>query len=115
MHVLIAFPIITERELSGVSAIGSLFLDAIFGLLLWFPPGDIHGNIRECPVGAKAFLFAFISAILSRSNSFYALSHGELAVTATVLAIQFTQSFSPEYSITRDSFLLVTFVRISLF
>ena len=34
----------------------------------------------------EAFLFALISAILSEAIVFYALSHGELAVTATILA-----------------------------
>jgi len=63
----------------------AFFFDAIFGLLLWVPLAifmGISGNVSW----SEAFLFAFISAILSEAIVFYALSHGELAVTATVLA-----------------------------
>ena len=70
------------RELAPSVA---FFFDAIFGLLLWVPLAifmGISGNVSW----SEAFLFAFISAILSEAIVFYALSHGELAVTATVLA-----------------------------
>lgn len=70
------------RELAPSVA---FFFDAIFGLLLWVPLAifmGILGNVSW----SEAFLFAFISAILSEAIVFYALSHGELAVTATVLA-----------------------------
>lgn len=63
----------------------AFFFDAIFGLLIWVPLAifmGISGNVSW----GEAFLFAFISAILSEAIVFYALSHGELAVTATVLA-----------------------------
>lgn len=63
----------------------AFIFDAVFGLLLWVPLALIMGvslgiNFEE------AILFAVISAILSEAIVFFALSHGELAVTATVLA-----------------------------
>lgn len=63
----------------------AFFFDAMFGLLIWIPLAmfmGISGNVSW----GEALLFAFISAILSEAIVFYALSHGELAVTATVLA-----------------------------
>jgi drug/metabolite transporter (DMT)-like permease len=63
----------------------AFFFDAIFGLFIWVPLALIMGvNIG---IGLKeAIIFAVISAILSEAIVFYALSKGELAVTATVLA-----------------------------
>lgn len=63
----------------------AFFFDALFGLLLWAPLALIMG----VSLGANwqdAIIFAIISAIISEAFYFYALSHGELAVTATVLA-----------------------------
>lgn len=63
----------------------AFFFDAIFGLVIWAPLALIMG----VSLGAnwqQAIMFAIISAILSEALYFYALSHGELAVTATVLA-----------------------------
>lgn len=63
----------------------AFFFDAIFGLLIWVPLAigmGISGNVSW----PHAILFAFISAILSEAIVFYALSRGELAVTATVIA-----------------------------
>lgn len=63
----------------------AFFFDALFGLLLWVPLATIMGvSLAENIVGA--IIFAVISAILSEAIVFYALSKGELAVTATVLA-----------------------------
>jgi drug/metabolite transporter (DMT)-like permease len=61
------------------------FFDAIFGLLLWVPLALIMGASLGANLG-EAIVFAIISAILSEAMYFFALSHGELAVTATVLA-----------------------------
>lgn len=63
----------------------AFFFDAIFGLLIWVPLALVMGvnfgvSLKE------AFVFAVISAILSEAIVFFALSKGELAVTATVLA-----------------------------
>lgn len=63
----------------------AFFFDAIFGLLLWVPLALIMG-VNFGLNFEQAILFAFISAILSEVLIFYALSHGELAVTATILA-----------------------------
>lgn len=63
----------------------AFFFDAIFGLLLWVPLAMVMG-IASGVSWYEAFLFAVISAILSEAIVFYALSHGELAVTATILA-----------------------------
>lgn len=63
----------------------AFFFDSAFGLLLWVPLALIMG-ISGGVDWREAFLFAVISAILSEAIVFYSLSHGELAVTATVLA-----------------------------
>lgn len=63
----------------------AFFFDAIFGLLIWVPLALVMGV--DLGVSLKeAFIFATISAILSEAIVFFALSKGELAVTATVLA-----------------------------
>ena len=63
----------------------AFFFDAIFGLLIWVPLAIVMGvnfgiSLKE------ALVFAVISAILSEAIVFFALSKGELAVTATILA-----------------------------
>src|SRR3989344_4138385 len=63
----------------------AFFFDAIFGLLIWVPLAIFMG-ISGTVDWWQAIMFAVISAILSEAIVFYALSHGELAVTATVLA-----------------------------
>ncbi|NTU46108.1 DMT family transporter [Candidatus Roizmanbacteria bacterium] len=63
----------------------AFLFDAIFGLLIWVPLAVSMG-ISENVSWREAIFFAVISAILSEAIVFYALSHGELAVTATVLA-----------------------------
>lgn len=70
------------RELSP--SVAFLF-DSIFGLFIWVPLAIFMGVSAGSNL-LEALLFAFISAILSEAVVFYALSHGELAVTATVLA-----------------------------
>lgn len=61
------------------------FFDAMLGLVLWVPLALVMGVTLGINF-EQAILFAVISAILSEALYFYALSHGELAVTATVLA-----------------------------
>ncbi|HTE22325.1 MAG TPA: DMT family transporter [Candidatus Limnocylindria bacterium] len=61
------------------------FFDALFGLALWVPLALWMGVSLGVSF-EQAILYAFISAVLSEALYFYALSHGELAVTATVLA-----------------------------
>lgn len=61
------------------------FFDAMFGLILWLPLALIMGVTFGVSF-EQAILYAFISAILSEALYFYALSHGELAITATVIA-----------------------------
>jgi len=70
------------RELQP--SIAFLF-DALFGLLIWVPLALFMG-ISESMSWNEAIFYAIMSAILSEAIVFYALSHGELAVTATVLA-----------------------------
>lgn len=63
----------------------AFFFDAIFGLLIWVPLAIVMGV--NFGIGLKeALIFAVISAVLSEAIVFFALSKGELAVTATVLA-----------------------------
>lgn len=63
----------------------AFLFDAIFGLLIWVPLAVFMGISGSVSWG-DAIFFAVVSAILSEAIVFYALSHGELAVTATVLA-----------------------------
>ena len=63
----------------------AFFFDAIFGLLIWVPLAFFMGISGTVSWG-QAIFYAIVSAILSEAIVFYALSHGELAVTATVLA-----------------------------
>lgn len=69
------------KELSP--SVAFLF-DSIFGLLIWVPLAIFMGISSGANFG-QAFVFAVISAILSEAMVFYALSHGELAVTATII------------------------------
>ncbi len=62
----------------------AFFFDAVFGLFIWVPLAVVMGISHQVNWG-EAFIFAVISAILSEAIVFYALSHGELAVTATIL------------------------------
>ncbi len=59
--------------------------DALFGLLIWVPLAIFMG-ISSGANWVEATIFAVISAVLSEAIVFYALSHGELAITATILA-----------------------------
>lgn len=70
------------KELSP--SVAFLF-DSIFGLLIWVPLAIFMGISSGANLG-EALIFALISAILSEAFFFYALSHGELAVTATIIA-----------------------------
>jgi drug/metabolite transporter (DMT)-like permease len=63
----------------------AFLFDAIFGLLIWVPLALTMGVSFGVSL-KEAFIFASISAILSEAIVFFALSKGELAVTATVLA-----------------------------
>lgn len=63
----------------------AFFFDAIFGFLIWVPLALFMG-ISFKVNWTEAIFYAAISAILSEAIVFYALSHGKLAVTATVLA-----------------------------
>lgn len=69
------------KELSP--SVAFLF-DSIFGLLIWVPLAIFMGVSSGANLG-EALVFAVISAILSEAMVFYALSHGELAVTATII------------------------------
>lgn len=63
----------------------AFFFDALFGLLIWVPLALVMGVNLGIDL-KEAALFAIVSAVLSEAIVFYALSKGELAVTATVLA-----------------------------
>ncbi len=70
------------KELSPSIA---FFFDSIFGLLIWVPLAVYLGISKGADFG-QALIFALISAVLSEAIVFYALSRGELAVTATIIA-----------------------------
>ncbi len=63
----------------------SFFFDAVFGLLIWVPLALFMGVNFGLGL-QEALMYAVISAILSEAFVFFALSHGELAVTATIVA-----------------------------
>ncbi len=63
----------------------AFMFDALFGLLIWVPLAIFMG-ISSGANWVEATIFAVISAVLSEAIVFYALSHGELAITATILA-----------------------------
>lgn len=63
----------------------AFLFDAAFGLIIWVPLAIFMGVASGANFW-EAFMFAIVSAILSEAVVFYALSHGGLAVTATVLA-----------------------------
>lgn len=93
----------------------AFLFDAIFGLLIWVPLALAMGVNTGLSL-KEAALFAFISAILSEAIVFYALSHGELAVTATVLATYpaYTVLFSWILNGERLSFWLLVFVGVAV-
>ncbi len=84
--VFIGFSQLTLRKsYKELSPSIAFVFDAIFGLFLWIPLALFMGIASGANLW-EALLFAILSAILSEAIVFYALSHGELAVTATVLA-----------------------------
>lgn len=84
--VFVAFSQISLRKSYKELKPSVAFLfDAVFGLLIWVPLALAMGVSLQANF-EQAIIFAIISAILSEAIVFFALSHGELAVTATVLA-----------------------------
>ncbi len=84
--VLIAFSQLSLRKsYKDMQPSVAFLFDALFGLVIWLPLAFFMG-ISQTVSWSEAMLFALISAILSEAIVFYALSHGELAVTTTVLA-----------------------------
>jgi len=92
------------KELSP--SVAFLF-DSIFGLLIWVPLAIFMGISSGANFG-QAFIFAVISAILSEAIVFYALSRGELAVTATIIATY------PVYTVIFSRFLNKEFLSIGI-
>ncbi len=93
----------------------AFFFDSIFGLLIWVPLALVMG-ISGTVSWWEAIIFAAISAILSEAIVFYALSHGELAVTATVLATYpvYTVIFSRLFNGEVLSFPVTVFVMLAI-
>lgn len=84
--VFIAFSQISlRRSYKELPPSVAFLFDSIFGLLLWVPLA-LYMGISGSANWTQALIFAFISAILSEAIVFYALSHGELSVTTTILA-----------------------------
>jgi|SRR3989344_1503084 len=59
------------------------FFDALFGLVLWIPLALFFG-ITTTSLG-DVFLYAVLSAVLSEALYFYALSKGQLTITAILI------------------------------
>lgn len=93
----------------------AFFFDSIFGLLIWVPLAFFMG-ISGTVSWSQAIFFAIVSAILSEAIVFYALSHGELAVTATVLATYpvYTIIFSRLFNNEILSFQVTIFVILAI-
>lgn len=93
----------------------AFFFDAVFGLLIWVPLALAMGVSLQANF-QQAILFAIISAILSEAIVFFALSHGELAVTATVLATYpvYTVLFSRALNNETLSFPVMIFVVVTI-
>lgn len=79
------FQLFSKKSYKELPPSVAFFFDAVFGLLIWLPLAIFMG-ISGAVNWQEAFLYALISAVLSEAIVFYALSKGELAVTATVLA-----------------------------
>jgi drug/metabolite transporter (DMT)-like permease len=94
----------------------AFLFDSIFGLLIWVPLAFFMGISGTVSWG-QAIFFAVVSAILSEAIVFYALSHGELAVTATVLATYpvYTVIFSRLFNNEILSFQITFFVILAIF
>jgi len=74
-----------KKSYKKLPSSAAFLFDSIFGLLIWVPLAIFMG-ISSGASFWEAFIFAVISAILSEAVVFYALSRGELAVTATIIA-----------------------------
>src|SRR3989339_1722442 len=84
--LFIAFSLTSlKRSYKDMPPSVAFLFDALFGLLIWVPLAVFMG-ISINVDWTQALFFAFVSAILSEALVFYALSHGELAITATILA-----------------------------
>lgn len=82
---LAIFQITLRKSYKELQPSVAFFFDAVFGLFLWVPLALVMG-VNSGVSLKEALIFAVISAILSEAIVFFALSKGELAVTATVLA-----------------------------
>ncbi len=93
----------------------AFFFDSIFGILLWAPLALIMG-ISTNVNWLSALGFAIISAILSEAIVFYALSHGELSITTTILATYpvYTLIFSKIINNEYLSILLLFFIILAI-
>lgn len=79
------YQIIARKSFKDLQPSIIFFFDAVFGLLIWVPLALSMGVNFGVSL-QEALIFAVISAVLSEAIVFFALSKGELAVTATVLA-----------------------------
>lgn len=104
-----------RRSYSELKPSVAFFFDSIFGLVIWVPLALIMG-ISAGVDWQQAILFAVISAILSEVIVFFALSHGELAVTATILATYpvYTVIFSRLLNNEALSTVLLLFVALAI-
>lgn len=115
--VFVAFSqLALRRSYTELQPSVAFFFDAIFGLLIWVPLAlfmGISGSVNW----TEAIVYAVVSAILSEAIVFYALSRGELAVTATVLATYpvYTVIFSRILNHEVLSFPVLFFVCLAIF
>ena len=114
--IFVAFSQISLRKsFKELSPSVAFFFDAIFGLILWVPLALIMGVSLVDNI-AGALVFAIISAILSEAIVFFALSKGELAITATVLASYpvYTVIFSKIFNNELLSRELIVFIALTI-
>lgn len=93
----------------------AFFFDAMFGLLIWVPLAVFMG-ISSSVNWNQAIFYAIVSAILSEAVVFYAMSKGELAITATVVATYpvYTIIFSRLFNHEVLSIQVMTFVVLAI-
>ena len=114
--LFIAFSLTSlKRSYKDMPPSVAFLFDALFGLLIWVPLAVFMG-ISINVDWTQALFFAFVSAILSEALVFYALSHGELAITATILATYpiYTVIFSRLFNNELLSLQLIIFISLAI-
>ncbi|MFH1838239.1 MAG: DMT family transporter [Candidatus Kuenenbacteria bacterium] len=93
----------------------SFFCNALFGLLIWIPIAFIFGaKISELP---QIIIYAIVAAIFSEVLFFYALSKGQLSISAIIVATYPIYTIICSFFINQEklSLIQILFVGITIF